>query len=395
METIRKCGAAILIDKFYKRHYYHIINSFDEQLPRSNPYVFAAGKVMTLLRVVLFDPENRLSEEITKYDFWQILKDVVFMGRKNLLQIEQELNSGGVDVVLAVSDIMGLVQNEFLTKISSDYSETALIVISDDDSYRAVRRTFIAGAFDYLIFDNLETDLKKAIISVSGRQIDAYFSEKIYDKIKVLASHIFNGGDDVAELVDDMVETIYSDWSGNDISCQQVIERVKAESYKLFVHRKPWLEKFIYRGDYILGIGFELKGRDENKKQLCRYYSDINMLFKKYNVIDVNNTIYRIGKSVINNIDDKVSLDYVAKDVYMNKTYISHIFKKMTGISFNAFLMDVKIERAKILLHYMDMSISNIAEMLNFCNISYFGSVFKKHTNYTPSEYRELLRTMH
>lgn len=345
-----------------------------------------------MMQVVLFDPEDKMSSEIEGYSFWREIKDIVFLGRQSSTQLEQSIINNNADTVLYVTDCKSFVQTDFLTKILSTYTETAVIIISGEGNYSEVRKAFIMGASDYLLFDELEKRLKKSLISLSYRKRDAYFSDKIYDKIKILSSHIFDGGDDVTGLVDDMVETVYSDWNGNDIACQQVIERIKIESYKLFVRQKPWLEKFIYRGNYVLDTGFKLKSKADLKSQLCRYYSDINMLFKKYNVIDVNKTIYTIGKSIINNIDKKISLDFVSEDVYLNKTYVSHIFKKMTGISFNEFLLDVKIERSKILLHYPDMTISEIAEMLNFCNLGYFGVTFKKYTGYTPSEYRAFIK---
>ena len=345
-----------------------------------------------MMQVMLFDQNKRMSDEIELYSFWHEIKDIVFLGRKSSAKLEQAIADNSVDTVLYVTDCKSFVEMDFLAKILSDYTEISVIVISEENDYNKVRRAFVMGASDYLLFDELEKRLKKSLIRLNSRKKDAYFSNKIYDKIKILSSNIFDGGDDVAWLVDDMVETVYRDWHEDNIACQQVIERIKLESYKLFVRRKPWLEKFIYRGHYVLDTGFRLNGKDELKTQLCRYYSDINMLFKKYNVIDVNKTIYTIGKSIINNIDKKISLDFVAEDVYSNKTYISHIFKKMTGISFNEFLLDVKIERSKILLHYPNMTISEIADMLNFCNSGYFGVTFKKYTGYTPTEYRAVVK---
>ncbi len=343
-----------------------------------------------MMQAALFDIYQKFPVE--EYGFWKELNDITYVGRQSAPQLEQNMIDGNIDIILYVIDFSSFAQVDFLTKILSAYTEVTVIVISGEGDYHKIRRAFLMGASDYLLVDDLEKNLKKSLVSLSGRKRSAYFSDKIYDKLNILSSHIFNGGDDVTLLVDDMVEKIYMDWNGDDIACQQVIEKVKLESYKLFVRKKPWLEKFIYKGHYVLDIGFDLKSKEELKSQLIQYYSDIDKLFKKYNVIDVNKTIYTIGKSIINNIDEKVSLDFVAADVYMNKTYISHIFKKMTGISFHDFLLDVKIERAKILLHYPAMTIGDISAMLNFCNTSYFGATFKRYTGYTPTEYRTWIR---
>ena len=156
--------------------------------------------------------------------------------------------------------------------------------------------------------------------------------------------------------------------------------------------KKPWLEKFIYRNDYIKEIGFNIKTREETEAELCRYYDEVNILFKKYNVIDANKTVYTIGKSIIKQVDRKITLESIANDVYLNKTYVSYIFKKITGISINDFILEVKTDRAKTLLHYPNMSVSEIADILYFCNGGYFTKIFKDHTNMTPTQYRDYIK---
>ena len=350
--------------------------------------------VINLLHAAVYDPSGRLSDKISRYRIWNELKDVTFVGTQTICRLEEAVINHTVDVILADGEqSSSFAQTDFIQKVLSNYPEIFVVMISSSDNYRDVREAFLMGAYDYLVCDEtLEASLRETLMRMSVSRKDVYFNSKIYDKVLLLARHIFDGGSDVDILVKDIVDTIYSDWHDNTIACQQVVERVKQESYKHFVRKKPWLEKFIYRGDYIRDIGFELKERSEIERELCRYYSDVNILFKKYNVIDVNKTIYTIGKSVIRQVDEKVTLESVAGDVYLNKTYISHIFKEMTGVSFNDFVLDVKVDRAKTLLHYPDMSVSAIADILCFGSAGYFSSLFKKHTGVTPTEYKRNIK---
>lgn len=348
--------------------------------------------MITVLQIASYDPSGKISEEIYGYSCWEKIKDAVYLGTKSPEELEESIMSQRTDVVLAAADEHDFTRIDFIRKLLANYPDIFVVVIGNSDSCHFVRNIFLLGAFDYLLTDELEKELGKTIMRMSRTQRSAYFSGKIYDKVLALARHIFDGGSNVGELVKDIVDTIYSDWNDNTIACQQVIEHVKQESYKHFVRKKPWLEKFIYRGDYIRDIGFELKSKGEIEEELCRYYSEVNQLFTKYNVIDVNRTIYTIGKSVIWQVDSKVTLDSVARDVYLNKTYISHIFKEMAGISFNDFVTEVKTDRAKMLLHYPDMNVSMIADMLCFGSSGYFSAIFKKHTGFTPTQYRELIK---
>ncbi len=347
-----------------------------------------------MLQIAAYDPMGKISKEIGSYSFWTKIKDAVYLGAQSLEQLEKSIMNRTADVILAVADEWNFDHIDFIGNLLSNHPDIFVVIIGKNGSYNDVRNAFLAGVFDYLILDELELNLCQTLMRMSGTQRDAYFSGKIYDKVLLLARHIFDGGSNVKELVEDIVDTIYSDWQDNTIACQQVIERVKQESYKHFIRKKPWLEKFIYRGNYIRDIGFELKDKDEIERELCRYYSEADELFKKYNVIDVNKTIYTIGKCVIRQVDSKVTLESVSGEVYLNKTYVSHIFKEMTGISFNDFVTEVKIDRAKMLLHYPYMSVSEIANILCFCNTGYFSSLFKNHTGFTPSEYKNLIKNL-
>ena len=44
---------------------------------------------------------------------------------------------------------------------------------------------------------------------------------------------------------------------------------------------------------------------------------------------------------------------------------------------------------AKRLLRYSDLPVADIADQLNFEDPSYFSRFFKKHTGFSPSEFRE------
>lgn len=345
-----------------------------------------------MLHVYAYEPSGKVSKEIMQYSFWKKFDDMEFIVCRSSVEAEKLLINQNIDVLIVVLEQDDFVQKIFIQKILSNYQDVFVVIAGASDDYCDVREAFLMGAFDYLTLDVLEERLEQTLLRIPNRRRDIYFNDKIYDKVMLLARHIFDGGKNVEELVKDIVETVYTDWCNNSIVCQQVIERVKKESYNYFVHKKPWLEKFIYKGDYIRDIGFELKERTDVEKELCRYYSEVNELFKKYNVIDINKTIYTIGKCVIRQVDSKVTLESVANEVYLNKTYVSYIFKKKTGVSFNDFVIDVKVDRAKTLLHYPDMSVNMITEILNFCNAGYFSLQFKKHTGLSPTEYRQSIK---
>ncbi len=87
---------------------------------------------------------------------------------------------------------------------------------------------------------------------------------------------------------------------------------------------------------------------------------------------------------------DRISLDAVAEQVFMNRSYFCQLFKRETGFTFGDYVEHVRIERAKMLLSTTNLPILSIAEQTGFHNQAYFTKVFKKAADISPMRYRKL-----
>lgn len=85
-----------------------------------------------------------------------------------------------------------------------------------------------------------------------------------------------------------------------------------------------------------------------------------------------------------------ISLQDIAEEVHMNRTYISSLFKKEMGEGINQYLFRLRIEQAKRLLASGDASMQQIALETGFGDGAYFSKMFKKATGKTPAEYRRM-----
>lgn len=66
-----------------------------------------------------------------------------------------------------------------------------------------------------------------------------------------------------------------------------------------------------------------------------------------------------------------------------------HLFTKYVGKPPVQYVTELKINYAKTLLTKTNFSILEISNMLNYSSLSYFMTLFKKMTSFTPSEYRQ------
>ncbi len=101
-------------------------------------------------------------------------------------------------------------------------------------------------------------------------------------------------------------------------------------------------------------------------------------------------------KSAINyikeNYKNDISLDDIARSCDISKSECCRSFKRILNISPFEYLMEYRVLKATQYLYSTDESISNICTNVGFNGISYFGKVFKKYMNCTPSQYRASVR---
>ncbi len=96
-----------------------------------------------------------------------------------------------------------------------------------------------------------------------------------------------------------------------------------------------------------------------------------------------------VRKYIYRNIaDEALSLEMVSKHFGYSAEHFSRKFRQMTGITFQSYLGDVRMERAKELLGDPESAIAWVSAQVGFKDPAYFSKVFKKHTGLLPKEYK-------
>ncbi len=99
----------------------------------------------------------------------------------------------------------------------------------------------------------------------------------------------------------------------------------------------------------------------------------------------------QVTNYIKHHISEAVTVEAIARHMYLSRPYLSAKFKEETGLSLTDFILNEKTEEAKRLLCYSEKSLLNIGNYLGFSSQSHFSRVFKKYSGYSPTEYRDFI----
>jgi YesN/AraC family two-component response regulator len=118
----------------------------------------------------------------------------------------------------------------------------------------------------------------------------------------------------------------------------------------------------------------------------------VGRLEKKTVVRNDNDIVDRIRSYIHKNYQHKLSLEEMASEYHMNRTYFSEFSRKNFGKTFVQYKTEVRIEHAKVLLKNSDDLVQDISEECGFENVTYFIQQFKEMTGDSPEQYRKRQR---
>jgi YesN/AraC family two-component response regulator len=82
--------------------------------------------------------------------------------------------------------------------------------------------------------------------------------------------------------------------------------------------------------------------------------------------------------------------DFLAKKLNYDYRYLSNLFSEVKGTTIEHYIISHKIERAKELIIYNELNLTEIAYKLHYSSVAHLSNQFKKVTGLTPSFFRKM-----
>lgn len=93
-------------------------------------------------------------------------------------------------------------------------------------------------------------------------------------------------------------------------------------------------------------------------------------------------------QTIRSNFHRPITVEEAARVVNLSPNHFCSIFKKLTGKTLIEYVHLLRVNEAERLLKESDIYITEIAERVGFNDITYFGRIFRKYTNRSPTEVR-------
>lgn len=113
-------------------------------------------------------------------------------------------------------------------------------------------------------------------------------------------------------------------------------------------------------------------------------------MVKKNRNSKASRLIEEVKKYIIENYhDSELTIDDIAKNLFVNYTHLCFIFKRDTGMTINEYLTEYRISKAKEFFDKGDVLVLDVAAKVGYADANYFAKCFKKFYGLAPSKYIE------
>ena len=113
------------------------------------------------------------------------------------------------------------------------------------------------------------------------------------------------------------------------------------------------------------------------------------LLYQKSSDNEVSPDIKQVFNYIDSHLFEKITLNDIAQSINMSPSYLSTKFKAEMNKGLNQYILERRIEEAKEMLLFTNLSFQEISTQLNFSSQSYFIECFKKVTDLTPKQYKD------
>lgn len=345
-----------------------------------------------MYKVLIVDDDKLARKGLISMVRWEDYGLTVVGDVANGMQALQFLENNEVDLAFVDLSMPVLSGMDFIRESRQKFPRVRYVILTFHEDFENVQSALRYGVLDYISKLRLEEMDNEQVFARIGRlmQETSRSREKMPGQISGVELP-----DRTAEVSYEKMEELRSLWTaGQWIYNRRLFGgmlaqlRESAISVRQLERLLMWISQELERGFEITLAVPWLKDREEGaawlimaRDKLCREAETT----RDYHNMKI--CILRAVLFIEENINSKLSAEYVAGRVNMSRSYFSTNFKSVTGETFNDFLKEEKIALAKKRLEEENIRTAELAQQLGYEDPKYFARLFINETGMSCSEY--------
>ncbi|MEG0295659.1 MAG: helix-turn-helix transcriptional regulator [Clostridium sp.] len=281
-----------------------------------------------------------------------------------------------------IRSLVGSITKEDLANVEYYISTNLAIFIPSVGFCKyAIKENHTHPTYSFVLFFNEEDSLVPAEIEIDK---NSYLSVAMAPNLE----HTEDEGDDFNRYIAIFIKAEFYE-----------------KYYKNYSDKLPetynW-KQFLVKKDIMIFIN---KFMNEYKDKVCGYKEILdglalvitNEIIRGITKVDSEDKFISKKDSINSVIDymqknfgEKITIEILAKNINLSTSHFVRVFKREIGISPIEYLINLRVEKSKILLRSREHSITEVALMCGFNSVSHYSSCFMKHMRITPTEYQSL-----
>lgn len=357
-----------------------------------------------MYKVLLVDDDKTARYIVKRFTKWKEYGFTIAAEASDGKEALKILINDAFDLVITDIKMPGMDGIEFLHELKLANVDICMIFLSTHSDFQYAKQAIRLGVFDYItkpvedaalceVLERVCQHLAEKESMKRKKQEEYRLIEEsltihypVHEEKEIMA-HILAGNSAAVSTAEKTFDELAEMLGRDTMKLGQLLEIVLAHVNQALTKQFPWLPNFenaIYQD--------KIERSDALESMKAGFISCISsriQVVRKYQLHHTDSVIRRACQYVLEHIEENNTLEVIANEVYLNKDYLSRLFKQKTGLNLLDYVTKAKMEHAKQLLGTGKYKNYEISERLGYSSPDYFCRLFKNYTGQTPLEFKK------
>lgn len=312
----------------------------------------------------------------------------------------EKLQQNPVELVITDIRMPKIDGIELLRRIRDQKLGTYVVFLSDYSQFDYAKDGIKYGAYDYLLKPVQEEDFVKLLMRVkealNEKLMHEHQQEGFYPVtyIKQVIDCLGDGNGNALAASETLVDITVEAYKQDRVQTAVVLQRVLKDVWEGISASRPYIEKYMNKQKYTEVKLMELPNLLAVKQHILGLMQSIESIINKLECgKNKEELVRKVCSYTLSKVEEELTLRSIADALYLNKSYLSEVFKQKSGLTISEYILMVKLEHAKALMTDTELKNYEIAEKLSYKDLEYFSKLFKKYSGLSPGEFRRKFRS--